>query len=94
MSDARDSADSGDDSKDAEYQVGCPECGADSGDLTFSSPQEAKDWYDEPGECANCGQVVEMIVLKRHPDGDGQKEQSSGGGDGDRNGSQAGDGDG
>jgi len=49
----------------SEYQYVCPVCGADSGDITFETPQKAREFAPGTVECAGCGDEVAPAVVDR-----------------------------
>lgn len=39
---------------DSEYQLACPVCNADTGEITFENPQKARESTPEYVECRHC----------------------------------------
>jgi hypothetical protein len=54
-----------DDAEHSGYQIACPVCNADSGDLIFDSPQAAREFPQKNVECASCGTEVIPAVVDR-----------------------------
>lgn len=54
-----------DDAEHSGYQIACPVCNADSGDLIFDSPQAAREFPPKNVECASCGTEVIPAVVDR-----------------------------